>query len=215
MIAPYFSDGQVTLYLGDCREIVPELGITADLVLTDPPYGETSLEWDRWPDGWPAVAATAAASMWCFGSMRMFLAHGGELHAAGWLLSQDVVWEKPVGTSLVTDRFRRVHEFALHWYRGRWDAVHHNPPKDTWHGPDRGSRFGGSSKGPHLGEHGSRGYIDDGTRLARSVIRMANLHGRSIHPTEKPVGLLDSLIRYGCPAGGGRARHVRGFWINA
>lgn len=36
MIAPYFDDGVSTIYLGDCREILPEL--TADLVVTSPPY---------------------------------------------------------------------------------------------------------------------------------------------------------------------------------
>jgi site-specific DNA-methyltransferase (adenine-specific) len=35
---PYYQDGLVTIYHGDCREIVPSLG-QFDLLLTDPPYG--------------------------------------------------------------------------------------------------------------------------------------------------------------------------------
>ena len=35
---PYYSDDHVTIYHGDCREILPDLG-RVDLVLTDPPYG--------------------------------------------------------------------------------------------------------------------------------------------------------------------------------
>lgn len=38
MIEPYFSDEQTTIYLGDCREIFPQLG-QIDAVVTDPPYG--------------------------------------------------------------------------------------------------------------------------------------------------------------------------------
>lgn len=35
---PYYQDKQTTIYLGDCREILPHLE-PVDLVLTDPPYG--------------------------------------------------------------------------------------------------------------------------------------------------------------------------------
>jgi DNA modification methylase len=38
MLKPYYQDEQATIYLGDCREILPQLE-KVDLVLTDPPYG--------------------------------------------------------------------------------------------------------------------------------------------------------------------------------
>lgn len=200
MIAPYFSDGQVTLYLGNCFEVLPELGITADLVLTDCPYGETSLQWDRWQDGWPALAATVAHSLWAFGSMRMFLERGHEFTSAGWKLSQDIVWEKPNGTGLMNDRFRRVHEFALHWYIGAWSAISHATPTEGIRTPPKTTLR--TVKPTHYGGVGSSLYVDDGHRLMRSVLRSANMHGHAIHPTEKPIGILDPLIRYACPAGG-------------
>lgn len=34
---PYFQEAGITLYLGDCREILPSLG-SVDHILTDPPY---------------------------------------------------------------------------------------------------------------------------------------------------------------------------------
>src|SRR5208337_279272 len=37
-LKPYYQDSAVTIYHGDCREIVPQLG-RFDLLLTDPPYG--------------------------------------------------------------------------------------------------------------------------------------------------------------------------------
>lgn len=36
---PYYQDKWVTIYHGDCREILPELDVKVDLVLTDPPWG--------------------------------------------------------------------------------------------------------------------------------------------------------------------------------
>jgi len=38
LFSPYFEDKRVTIYHGDCRQIVPALG-RFDLLLTDPPYG--------------------------------------------------------------------------------------------------------------------------------------------------------------------------------
>ena len=72
-MSPYYVDESVTLYHGDFREVLATSNIGADAIVTDPPYGETKLDWDVWPKGWPSIAAEYARSMWCFGSMRMFL----------------------------------------------------------------------------------------------------------------------------------------------
>ena len=197
---PYWADESVSLYLGDSREILPALGLVADCVVADPPYGETSLAWDRWPEGWLQVAASVTRSLWCFGSLRMYLEHVGEF--AGWKLSQDVIWEKQNGTSLAADRFRRIHEVVTHWYRGKWAGVYHATPRERWYGPSNGIRNGGADRGAHLGSARWRDYEDDGTRIVRSVMRISNNHRHAIHPTEKPTGILDPLITYTCPPGG-------------
>ncbi|MFO7935843.1 MAG: site-specific DNA-methyltransferase [Bacteroidales bacterium] len=36
---PYYQDKWVKIFHGDCREILPQLDVKVDLVLTDPPYG--------------------------------------------------------------------------------------------------------------------------------------------------------------------------------
>jgi site-specific DNA-methyltransferase (adenine-specific) len=199
VVDTYYADNDVTLYLGDCRQVLPQLDLEVDCVIADPPYGETSLTWDRWPDGWPDALAAASRSMWCFGSMRMFLDRRDEFQF--WRLSQDVVWEKQDGSGFTTDRFRRVHESALHFYRGPWGEVHNETPRVGVSGPDKSVVRAAVAPGHH-GVRGVSSYTDDGTRLMRSVIRIRNMHGINAHPTEKPVGILDPLIRYACPPGG-------------
>ena len=40
---PYYDVGGITLYCGDCREILPTLGAESiDFVFTDPPYGNNN-----------------------------------------------------------------------------------------------------------------------------------------------------------------------------
>lgn len=197
---PYYKDEAVTLYHGDCRDLLPQInpgGVS--MALADPPYAETSLDWDRWPDGWAKLAAEYASSMWCFGSMRMFLDRRDEFD--GWNLSQDIVWEKHNGSGFHADRFKRVHEVATHWYRGDWESVYKDVPV-TMDATKRAVRR--KERPPHTGEIAGSTYIseDGGPRLMRSVIYCRSMHGRAINETEKPGGILEPLIQYGCPPGG-------------
>lgn len=198
-MVPYYVDDSVQLFMGDCREIVPTLNLSVDLIVADPPYGETSLPWDRWPEDWPTAVSGAAKSMWCFGSMRMFLDRRDEF--ALWKLSQDVVWEKQQGISLAADRFRRVHEHALHWYRGPWTEQIHETPRDGVRGVSRAGKRSAAGPAWQAGR-GASADVRDGSALLRSVLKVRNMNGRALHPTEKPVGILDPLIRYACPPGG-------------
>lgn len=199
---PYYEDDTTRLYLGDMRKLLPALDIAPDLVVADPPYQETSLEWDRWPDGWPALVAQYASSLWCFGSMRMFLDRRGEF--ADWKLSQDVVWEKHIGSGFARDRFMRVHEHVLHWYRGSWATGYRQVPRQPAQFDAKGRTTSArqDDRAAHTGRIAATPYVDDGMRLARSVQRIRSLRGRAIHSAEKPVDLLRLLIEYACPPGG-------------
>lgn len=198
-MTPYYQDEFVTLYLGNAMELLPLLP-KADAVITDPPYGETSLDWDKWPDGWPALAATVAPQMWCFGSTRMFLDKRDDL--LGWKLAQDVVWEKHNGSNSSNDRFRRLHELALHFYQGDWKPLFKAPQftNDAVQKSVRRSK----NRTAHWGDIGQSAYVseDGGPRLMGSVIFAKSCHGYAVNETQKPEAIVAPLVQYSVPEGG-------------
>lgn len=193
-----FEDEFVTLYHGDALAILPTLD-PVDCVVTDPPYGETSLAWDRRVDGWLDLLPTN--SLWCFGSLRSFVATGPAFAAAGWQHSQEIVWEKHNGSSFHADRFKRVHELAAHFYKGPWHELYRDVPK-TMDATARTLRR--KRRPPHTGHIEASAYAseDGGPRLMRSVIYVRSAHGSAVHPTQKPEGIVRPLIEYACPPGG-------------
>jgi len=196
--SPYYQDSHVTLYCGDCREIMPLLP-ECDAVITDPNYGETSLDWDKWVDGWPALARAKSRQLWCFGSMRMFWDHRDEFEA--WKFAQDIVWEKHNGSGSAADRFRRVHELALHFYAGEWGTLYTSPVM-TMDATARTLRR--KARPTHWGDIGAQSYAseDGGPRLMRSVIPVNSCHGHAENETQKPEGIVRPLVEYSVPPGG-------------
>lgn len=75
--APYYNQGEITIYYGDCREILPELG-KADAIITDPPYldGDLSYMLPLFMDGGRRVVVTP-----------------GKLEAFNWIARQAPAWE--------------------------------------------------------------------------------------------------------------------------
>ncbi|BAK84691.1 hypothetical protein KMAL_28700 [Novacetimonas maltaceti] len=95
------------------------------------------------------------------------------------------------------------------------DSLNMHTARDSMHGPWRSvlSMPQGDARAwvvrrkqrpPHTGAIPSSTYrsLDGGPRLARSVQRFRNAHGRAIHPTEKLVALLGLLVRVICPPDG-------------
>lgn len=195
----------VELIEGDCRTALAELdpGI-ADSCIADPPYGDTSLEWDTITDGWVSAVARVlkpSGSLWVFGSFRYLCKAMPEIEAAGFKYSQDIVWQKQNGTGFHADRFRRVHEHAVMFYRGAWRDVY----REAQTTPDaKAKTVRRKTKPTHTGEIADGFYQSEegGPRLMRSVIEVTNMHGRAVHPTQKPEGIIEPLLLYSTPPGG-------------
>ncbi len=198
---PYYDADGVTIYHGDCRAVMLAVIDPVDVVVTDPPYGDTSLEWDARVMDWQEDVARFTEQMWCFGSLRFHIAEAPAFAEAGWKLAQEVVWEKQNGSGFHADRFKRVHELAVHYYRGEWGPLFKAPPVTH----DATARTIRTKKRPtHTGHIDATPYAseDGGPRLMRSVQRVRSEHGRAVHPTQKPLGILRPLIEHSCPVGG-------------
>lgn len=194
----------VDIIQGHAMEVMPLMpDQSVDLVIADPPYNVTSLKWDKWVPGWPDEVRRLlkpSGSIWVFGTMRMFMRYLEEFK--GWKLSQDIVWEKHNGTGLFNDRFRRVHETVCHFYAGPWGNVYRDPQytmdakKRTIRKPERPAQW--------MGRTGPTFYQteDGGPRLMRSVIFARSEHRRALHPTQKPVDIVEPILLYSCPPGG-------------
>lgn len=202
MIAPYYADEHVQLFLGDARELMPQVVSGPCAVITDPPYGDTSLDWDRWPAGWvEAVTALDAAQLWSFGSFRMWMDRAHEFRDAGWTYAQEIVWEKHNGSGFAADRFKRVHELAVHWYRGSWSELAVEP---QFVAEATARQVRRKARPAHTGGIGESRYRseDGGPKMQRSVIFARSCHGYATNETQKPEAIVAPLVRYSTSGGG-------------
>ena len=199
----YYETDGVKLFHGDCYEALNAFS-GVDAVITDPPYGDTSLEWDSAEVAWVnrLQCLKPSGSVWSFGSLKYIhwlLANAQ--NNGGWKLAQDLIWEKHNGSGFHADRFKRVHEMIVQLYRGQWADIYKDPQFTN----DATARTVRRKKRPtHMGhiEAGSYTSEDGGPLLTRSVIYSRSCHGHAVHPTQKPVDVLIPLIQYSSPAGG-------------
>ena len=95
---PYYSDAQVTIYHGDCRDVLPAID-PCDTCVTDPPYGLAFMgkAWDHAvPDAeyWRAVrgAVKPGASLMAFGGTRLWHWLAVGIEEAGWEIRDTLMW---------------------------------------------------------------------------------------------------------------------------
>jgi DNA modification methylase len=171
---PYYDDGTVTIYHGDCREILPALAPqSVDLLLTDPPYGVNYAGRGAHAvmagDGGDLdVRAALASALRCLILNRHFYVFG-PLDVAP--LTQgatcDLVWDE--GKTGLGD-------LSL-----PWGPSHERVVFGVWN--------------PYKSQAGNgRGLV---RRRRGTVLRYPtpnNGRGATVHPTRKPVPLLRELI---------------------
>lgn len=77
-MTPYYDDGQITIYCGDCRDVLPSITEKIDLVLTDPPYNvgmdyggdDRKRDYEEWCLSWfslmpqPLVFTPGILNLW-------------------------------------------------------------------------------------------------------------------------------------------------------
>ena len=187
--------GSATLYLGDCRDILPTLG-KVGAVLADPPYGTTRCAWD---------AIIPLEEMWAaldhvVGPRIPILLFGSEPFSSFLRTSRvrwfkyDWVWNKPKGTGFLNAKKQplRKHEMVSVFCDG---PAPYDPQKTTGH--DRKVTFRGKHLQTDVYGNMAGDYNYDSTeRYPGSVLTFSSdTQNSSFHPTQKPVGLMRYLVK--------------------
>ena len=188
----------IKLMLGDCLERMAEIESgSVDLVLTDPPYGTTACKWDAvipFEPMWAAVkrvlkpngAAVFTASQPFTSALVM---SNTEFFKYSWC------WDKvnrPTNHLNAKHQPLRQFEDVLVFCAGRST---YNPIKTK----GRPYMATGSKSSENYGKQvKTESICDDGMRYPRNIIKIeADERGTvgRIHPTQKPIALMEYLIR--------------------
>ena len=183
------------LILGDAIENMAKLKEKSiDLILVDLPYGVTNNKWDviiPFDEMWEqfnrikknnaAMVLTATqpfASMLVMSNLKQF--------------KYDVIWEKTIcsGQLNVKHRPLRAHESILVFY----DKIPTYNEQKTEGKPYKIKREGNDTENCYCRQKASE-KDNEGFRHAKSVVKIPNQRIKGGHPTQKPVALLEMLIK--------------------
>lgn len=195
----------INLYHGDCIEIMKKLindGVLVDCIITDLPYGTTPCPWDiiiPFEDMWECINKIIKPN----GAIVLF---GQEPFSSLLRVSNiknykyDWIWKKERLTNVfqVKRRPGKVVENISVFYKKQ---PTYNPQKTKYDGPLRSNKIGDNA-GFSITQTGGGGtkpieYHDDGTRYPLQIIEFNrdSMYEEKYHPTQKPIELLEYLIK--------------------
>lgn len=186
--------GGCRLLLGDCREIMPTLG-RFDAVIADVPYGTTRCAWDAvipFDAMWKALQPIRRREtpVVIFGSEPFSsLLRTSNLKE----FRYDWIWHKPKGTSFLNAKRRPMvcHEKISVFAAG---APRYFPQKTSGH-PRKVSHRGKHLQTDVYGHMAQYNY-ESTERYPRSVLEYSSdTQSSSFHPTQKPVGMMEYLVK--------------------
>ena len=191
--AKRLTDAGVLLMQGDCLELLKDIPDgSVDMVLTDPPYGTTACKWDSvipFEPMWEQLNRIIKPN----GAILLF---GSEPFSSALRMSNiknfkyDWIWEKEQGANFMLCKYQpyKVHEIISVFSK----ATHNYFPQMTDGKP---YVSGKGTSGDITGNVPKVQTKNDGKRYPRSIQKFCTEKSKSKHPTQKPVALLEYLIR--------------------
>lgn len=197
-LKPFFQNDTITLYNSKYEDVLPILKPnTFDAIISDPPYSNTNLEWDKpidwkffWNEAGRITKNKSPIVLFASGKFVYELQNTNPKH-----FRYDLIWEKnmPVGHLSANQRPLRSHENILIFTNTLFKGSTYNPQMI----PGKVHSFGGKKK-EILHYHGKRNDTPKKTTNLyhpKSIIRFNNARNKSLHPTQKPLDLMEWLIR--------------------
>ena len=179
------------LLQGDCLELMATIPSgSVDMVMCDLPYGTTQNKWDSvipLPPLWAAYKRICKPdSAIVLTASQPFTSALGASNLAG--LRYAWVWEKNAATGHLNAKRMpmKLHEDILVFS----DAPHTYYPQGL---QPLGKMVRRGNNGGNFGKSGTENF-QEWTNYPRSILRFASDSG-AIHPTQKPVALMEYLIK--------------------